>query len=258
MSARSLVFDVSDTIRAWGRLVRTPTGDWFDPPLPVALAGGGGSRPVPAPSPYAIPVDGADLDAVASRVERDGVVEGRAGLVGQWLGDRIRVHHQSAERPERPAAGWVVPPCAAPAGDWPRSPDEYPNSHVDLEDLEQTGAAVMVTVFRPGPRQSVLVVAAADVAAVEERLRPRLLDGLCVVPSRCTRAHVEATQQHVLDVWQRWGVCGCGRTSDEQGQAVVTVDLVRVTDEIAGWVDAQLAGLVELEPWLLPAPDGGP
>lgn len=69
---------------------------------------------------------------------------------------------------------------------------------------------------------------------------------------------MKATQQHVLDIWQRWGVYGCGRTSDEQGQAVVTVDLVRVTNEIAGWADAQLAGLVELNPCLSPAHDGGP
>jgi hypothetical protein len=167
MSARSLVFDVPDTIRGWGRLVRTPNGDWFDPPLPVALAAGGGSRPVRPPSQYAVPVDGADFNAVVHRVERDGVVEGHAGLVGRWFRDRIRVHHQSTQLPERPAPGWVVPPCAAPAGDWPRNPDEYPNFHVDVDDLEQTGAAVMVTVFRPSPRQAVLVVAAADVAAVE-------------------------------------------------------------------------------------------
>jgi hypothetical protein len=100
MGARSLVLNVSDTIRGRGRLVRTPTGDWFDPPLPVALAAGGRGRPVRAPSQYAIPVDGADFDAVARRVERDGIVEGHAGLVGRWLGDRIRVHHQSIELPE--------------------------------------------------------------------------------------------------------------------------------------------------------------
>ena len=40
------------------------------------------------------------------------------------------------------------------------------------------------------------------------------------------------------------------------GQAVVTVDLVRVTDEIAGWADVQLTGLVELTPCLSPVHDG--
>lgn len=195
---------------------------------------------------------------VSTPVCNDGcVVEGHAGLVGRWLGDRIRVHQESTELTEPRAPGWVVPPCAAPAGDWPCSPDEYPNSDVDLDDLGQIGAAVTATVFRPSPRQAVLVVAAADVATVEERLRPRLLDGLCVVPSRCTRAYVGGTQQHVLDVWQR-GVYGCGRSSDERGQGVLTVDLVRVTDEIDGWVDAQLAGLVELKPCLSPVHDRGP
>lgn len=258
MTARSLVFGVSDTIRGWGRLVRTPEGDWFDPPLPVALVAGGRSRSVRPPSQYAIPVEGADFDAVAFKVERDGVVEGQAGLIGRWLGDHIRVHQQSTDLPGRPLPEWVTPPCPAPAAGWPHSRDEYPNADADLGELEQTGAAVMVTVFRPSRRQAVLVVAAADIPAVEARLRSQLPDQLCVVPSRCTRAQVEATQQHVLDVWERWGVYGCGRTSDQRGQAVVTVDLVRVSTEIADWADAQLAGLVGLKPCLSPVHDGGP
>jgi hypothetical protein len=258
MSARSLVFNVSDTIRGWGRLVRTSEGDWFDPPLPVPLAAGGWSRPVPPPSEYAIPIDDADFDAIAFKVERDGVIEGHVGLVGRWLGDRIQVRHQSTNLPERPLPEWLTPPCPAPAAGWPHSSDQYPNPHADLGELKQTGAAVMVTVFRPSPRQAVLVVAAADIPAVEAQLRLQLPDRLCVVPSRCTGAHVEATQQHVLDTWQRWGVYGCGQTSDQQGQAVVTVDLVRVTDEIADWADAQLTGLVELEPCLSPTSDDRP
>ncbi len=63
----------------------------------------------------------------------------------------------------------------------------------DMGALQTTGAAVAVSIFRPGParpgpNRAVLVVAAGDVAAVEARLRPQLGESLCVVPSRWTKA----------------------------------------------------------------------
>jgi len=55
-----------------------------------------------------------------------------------------------------------------------------------MNDLPDTGAVVAVTVFRPDPGQEVLVVAAADPAAAEAWLRPRLGKRLCVVASKWT------------------------------------------------------------------------
>lgn len=252
MDVRSLIFDVSDEIHGWGRLLRAPDGDWFDPPLPVTMVGNARGRPLPPPSGYAIPIEGADFDAVEFRTERDGVIEGHATIVGRWLGNRIEVHHQSVRRPEHPVPLWSDPPCQAPPGGWPQSLYEHQSINRDLGTLEETGAAVMVAIFRPSPNQAVLVVAATDVAAVEAQLRPQLPDQLCVVASRCTRAALEAAQAHLHARLERWGVYGNGRSCDEQGQAVIIVDLVRVTDEIARWAETQPAGMVVLKPCLTP------
>ena len=134
------------------------------------------------------PVEGADFDTVGWCYERDGAVEGNATIYGRWLGDRITVHHQTPQLPQTVRASWSDPPCPAPAGGWPRSREQNlpENLHVDLGDLEETGAAVTVVIFRPSTDQALLVIAAGDIAAVEAQLRPQLADRLCVVASRWT------------------------------------------------------------------------
>jgi hypothetical protein len=49
----------------------------------------------------------------------------------------------------------------------------------DIGDLRVTGSLIALTLFRPAKNKAVLVVAAADRAAVEARLRPQLADCLC-------------------------------------------------------------------------------
>jgi hypothetical protein len=249
MDARSLVFGVQDRIHGWGRLVRTGSGDWFEPPIPVDLGWTGRLR---EPSRYAIPVDGADFDDVELRREIDDVLEGHTRIHGRWSGDRISIGRQTGDRPELDMPRWSEPPCPPPAGGWPRGTDEYGHLDFDGGDLEETGAAVSVVLFRPGPLQLVLVVAANDVAAVEAHLRPQLANRLCVVASRWTRAQLDEVQGHLGERWERWGVYTTGRTCDEQAQATVTAELVRVTDEIARWADPLPAGLLTLRPCLVP------
>ena len=53
----------------------------------------------------------------------------------------------------------------------------------DLGDLVGIGAAVAVTLFHPGKNKAALVAAAADLAAVQARVRPQFGKSLCVVPS---------------------------------------------------------------------------
>jgi hypothetical protein len=194
--ARSLVFDVPDQIRGQGRLVRTSDGDWFGPPLAVPLAW---NRTAPTPWRYAIPIEGANSDTVKHRHEHDGAVEGNATIYGRWLGDRIRVHRQTAELPEPAVPRWSAPPCPAPSGGWPlsREADVPENLDVDLGDLEATGAAVTVVIFRPSTSQAVLVVAGSDIAAVEAQLHPQLPDRLCVVASRWTRRQLDGAHEHL-------------------------------------------------------------
>jgi hypothetical protein len=180
-------------------VVRDESGDWFEPPLPVALAAAGPHRIRP-PWRGAVRVAGASFDDLSDRFERDGAVEGSAALTGVWSAGLFQVEGQG--RPEYPrhrATRWVTPPCPPPDGGWPR-PAWGPgarNLSFDLGDLRETGAAVAVTIFRPSEDQAVLVVAADDTAAVAARLRPQLGKLLCVVPSRWSRAELDAIADDV-------------------------------------------------------------
>jgi len=123
----------------------------------------------------------------------------------------------------------------------------------DLGDLAGTGAAVAVTVFHPGMSQAVLVVAAADLAVVEARLRPQLGKSLCVVLSRWTQDQLDAVRDHLHQRWRHWNLYELGPQHAEDGQAHITARLVRVLPEIAVWAASLHAGIVALEPWLTPA-----
>ena len=123
----------------------------------------------------------------------------------------------------------------------------------DLGDLAGTGAAVAVTVFHPGMSQAVLVVAAADLAVVEARLRPQLGKSLCVVPRRWTQDQLDAVRDHLHQRWRHWNLYELGPQHAEDGQAHITARLVRVLPETAVWAASLHAGIVALEPWLTPA-----
>jgi hypothetical protein len=55
-----------------------------------------------------------------------------------------------------------------------------------------------------------------------------------------------------MAMWERWGIYGSGPQGDEQAQATMTATLVRITDEIADWIDTQPDGLLVLGPCLTP------
>ena len=249
MDAGSLVF--GDEISGWGRLIRTGDGEWFDPPQPVAMGGAAWGRPV-QPSGCAIPVEGADFDAVVFRTERDGVIAGHTTIYGQWLGDRISVHRQTSERPEDDLPLWSDPPCEAhPTGGRAARMNTRPSTAISaiwrrpvrLSWSQPSDRARIRRCWWSPPRTS---------RRSRHGCVPPLPDQLCVVASRSTRVELDALQAHVLARWERWGVYGCGRSCDEQAQAVITVDFVRVTEEIARWAQEQLAGLIVLKPCLTP------
>ena len=136
---------------------------------------------------------------------------------------------------ERPAAAYVGGGCG-------------------LGDLQEPGAAVTVTTFRPGEDQAVLVVAAADPAAVEAHPRPQLGRLLRVVPGRWTRAELQAVRAHLHAHHEERNPCtwgGC--TATEHGQAKITASLTRILPEAAAWADSLPTGILDLEPWLTPA-----
>ena len=206
-----------------------------------------------------MPIVGADFSRVSDRREGGGLLEGWATLRGIWSSGRLSVDRQDRrgppDRDEFP--DWVVPPCPPPAGGWPRSGRRFgDNLDFDIGDLKETGAAVAVTTFRPGPQQLVLVVAASDPDAVEAWRRPQLGQGLCVVASLWTREELRAVREHLLGHWDEWGVYGAGEINDDEGQPCVVARLARLLPEIAGWAAPLPDGILQLNPWLAPAAAG--
>jgi hypothetical protein len=63
----------------------------------------------------AVPVTGADFDAVAERHALDGSVEGWATVTGTWTGHQFRIERQSKSRPPPAPAGAGVAGSAVPA-----------------------------------------------------------------------------------------------------------------------------------------------
>lgn len=225
----------------------------LDPPLAVPAVGYANGRPVRDPSHHAVPVDRADFQAVTRRYERDGRVEGWATVTGEWLDPAIRIDEQSTQpAPRRDVPSWTVPPCPPPLSGWPHG-QVHENVQFDVGDLEATGAAVTLVLFRPSDDRTVLVVAASDRAAVEAQLRPQLGERLCVVPSRWTKTQLDDAFDYIRARLPQWGIYTAGPRVDEHAQASIHAGLVRVTPEIARWANDRPRGLVALEPWLRPA-----
>jgi hypothetical protein len=247
------VLRAGDRAGAWGRLVRTAHGTWFDPPLPVSLVLIH-PRPVSPPSQFAVPVSGADFTRVAQRYELDGDLEGWATVDGVWTGSELSIDRHSRRQPEPdPAPAWHTPPCPPPPGGWPHGTNYAGNLDFDLGDLLDSGAAVMVVTFRPGAGRAVLVVAAVDSATVEARLRPQLGKRLCVVPSHWTRHDIDAVRGHLHRHWEDWNIYQSAVAASEDAQAFVTASLAQMLPEIAAWAATLPAGILTLKPWLVPA-----
>ena len=256
MDVDGLVVREGDRVAATGRLVRNDLGDWFEPALPIA-APGGLERQVRPVWKGAVRVAGADFDAAAGRFEKDGLAEGWATVTGTWSGEQLRVERQDTPVPAPAAhARWVMPPCPPPPDGWPATERRGDiELSYDLGDLADTGAATAITLFHPGRNQAVLVVAAADLAAVEARLRPQLGTSLCVVPSRWTKDQLDGVRDHLDQRSQQWNLLQLGPQHAEDGQPHIAARLVRVLPEIASWAAALPSGIVALEPWLAPARD---
>jgi hypothetical protein len=260
MDIEVLVVRGGDRVVASGRLVRNRDGDFFQPALPSRLIAGL-ERQVAAPWRGAVRVAGARFEALTNRFERDVDVEGYAAITGIWSRDRLRAIRQRLPE-DSPYRGprWDMPPCLPPAGGWPRLDWAHGtwgrgvgNLDFDLGDLEDSGAAVAVTTFRPSQDQAVLVVAAADRDAVEAQLRPQLGDLLCVITSRWTKTALNAVRAHLHERWEQWNLYGLGPATGEDGQTCITAQLTRVLPDIARWATSLPSGILTLQPWLCPS-----
>lgn len=256
MDVRRLVFDYGDRISGWGRLVPDADGEWFDLARVMTLE----SRPGPKPrSSRSVRVIGADFEDVPTAFGANHAVPGMVTLTGVWLGDAIEVQSQS---PAGPSAAhppeWITPPCPPPAGGWRyrRNGVHDQNLNFDIGDLVRTGAAVTVVTFRPEPDQAVLVVAASAPDIVESVLRPQLPDRLCVIASRFSRAQLDEVKNTFTDHVDDWALDFVGESADEQAQARIEVQLLRVTPDLADWAATMPDGLLVLKPSLTPVDAG--
>ena len=240
-----LVFGSGDRVTGWGWLRDMGDGVWFDSPYVWRT----GNEPLM--STQAVRLQGADPGLAEPGPDGSGL--GASRITGVWFGDAIRVEEQSPGRlpgPDRKA--WTRPPCPPPSGGWPAGMNgvQDDNLDFDLGDLQDTGAAVAVVVFRPGPGRAVLVVAASDEAAVERRLRRQLGPRLCVVASRWTRDQLDAASSVLQERMRDWRITSFGRGVDEDGQAWVEVTVSRVLPEMARWAAGVPEGLLHVVSWL--------
>jgi hypothetical protein len=251
MSARELVFGVGDLVTGWGRVVSDDDGDWLDLARVVPLSLSRDDRP--RSQRCSVRLVGVDVAGVPDAFGPGHVAPGLLTVTGIWRDMVIEVRSQTPTRlapPPRPA--WKQPPCPPPPGGWPRGARDE-NLTFDLADLLDSGAAVTVGTFRPGRDQAVLVVAASDIGAVRRVLGPQLPDRLCVVPSRFSREQLDDVRRYLARHRSGWGVEISSETMDDRAQFSFSVELLRVTADVADWVDSLPAGMLTLTPALRPA-----
>jgi hypothetical protein len=247
MTARDLVFGVGDQVRAWGRFVTDPAGDWLD----LARVHFG-IKPPGWKSEWSIRLIGADAEAVPTDFAANRV-PGHISVVGTWRDESIEVGAQSPEIPARePIPDWTDPPCPPPPGGWEHGV-AVGNLHFHIGDLESSGAMVTRVIFRPSADQEVLVVAATDIDAVTRQLSLTLPNQLCVVPSRFTRDQLDEVRDVLLAHSQDWRLESFSTGgADEHAQPFTTAEPLRVTAEMAEWADTLPEGLLRLDPAIRP------
>jgi hypothetical protein len=245
MAARDLVFEAGHRVRAWGRYVAAPDGDWLD----LARVHDLTFQPPGWKSHRSIRLIGVDVEAMPT----DGAlnrVPACISVVGTWRDESIEVEEQSQDIPaQEPSADRTDPPCPPPPGGWRHDILAFDLDYGDLE----SGAMVTRVVFRPSADREVLVVAASDVDAVTRQLSSQLPNQLCVVPSRFTRVQLDEVRDVLLAHWREWRLEFFGTSSDLQAQPSITAAPLWVTTEMAEWAGTLPEGLLRLDPALSPA-----
>jgi hypothetical protein len=170
---------------------------------------------------------------------------------GWRCGERLLVAGQELlGSPEAEAwRRWRRPPCPEPEDGWPEG-DECENLPIP-NDLRASLPIVSICLFRPSPRQVVLVVAAEQPVEVEAALRPHIGARMCVIASRWTRRQIDDLAADLRDGMREWLIYQCGESATADGQAVVFAKVARVLPAFAGWATPLPDGLLRIEPWLI-------
>jgi hypothetical protein len=204
-------------------------------------------------SGYSVRLVGFDPSAVPTEWgSPDEPVPGWARVTGVWQDDTITVTAQTTFSNSGGRLRSFVPPCQPPAGGWDL--DESVNEIPELEWLRSSGAVLGDQWLREPGGARVLIVAATDVDAVTGVLGSLLPRRVCVVASRFGAAHVREVRSVFAARAREWGFEFWSSGSlDEAGQPYAHASLLRVTDQLASWVDTLPEGLITLAPSITPA-----
>ncbi|MEV4260123.1 hypothetical protein [Kribbella sp. NPDC049584] len=185
-----LLVKPGDKVQVSGQIIAVP-GKTPVFCAPLAVAGIGyppGKEPAPScPDPFAVKLNGLDLDQITGMTTIKGVRTGSATVSGIWRDGAIDVQQQSA--PITPAPTPLPKlPCAAPAGGWPSKPSNIASPAVKSFLAANAGQVYGPTTYYPNgtsrnaPVVMMLGVAHGDVTALRAAFEKVYSGNLCVAP----------------------------------------------------------------------------
>lgn len=201
---------------------------------------------------------GVDLSKLTGARREGGTVVGSAALTGTYRSGTLDVTHQSAYVEQQPNLFADEPPCPAPENGWPDTTGDVNLSAVSRYRAAHPGSIEMTAMLRPSRKAVVVyVVTAGDPNPVGESLAPRYGSRLCVVRGRYSPAQIARAEQAVTArvgpgprLTTPYG--GGGVTLTRTGDVQVDAEVPTLDEAFASVVDAQPAGLVQVDVWLRP------
>jgi hypothetical protein len=257
-----LVLHDGDTVTASGDVLSLPGKPvrFCDPNVAVAtVATGPNASFACGPS---IVVSGVDLTKLSRRRELRGQVSGEATLTGVYRNQTITVTQQRPYvRRSSPDLSPDHPPCSAPPGGWPRgSRDEnLPFGAVSRYKRAHPGAIVMDAMLRASAYQVlVYVLTSGEPAPVRDALAPKYGKRLCVVRSQYTHDQIRAAYRLVTSAMHGGAaltsptIAGGPGLNPSDEQPMLDAEVPLLSQSFADAIDAQPAGLVQVNVWLAP------
>jgi hypothetical protein len=246
-AAQRLVVGPGDRVRATGRFVSFPDGDWLDLAQVSLLV----LRARPWKSSRSFRLSGVDTTAVPDGSDRS-VVAGLLRVVGVWHDDVITVDAQEPVPwpPQTTPEPLFTGP--EPAGGWDSS--EQSTDVNGLQRLRDIGLIVRDGWLRTDSGALILRVAASDAGAVEAVLAPQLQRRRYVVRSRYTVAQLREVEEMFAGHHDEWGFESWSyQNLDAQSQPCAEAILTRVSRDLAAWADSLPDDLLTLTPAMKPA-----
>lgn len=257
--AHDAVVHDGDSVRGQGTVVAPAGGPVrFCAPVAAGSAAHAGSAWfVAVDCPVSIRATGVDLSQLTRTRRVGGTVVGSAALTGTYRDGTLHVTHQSAYV-EQPGLFGDEPPCPAPENGWPDAKGDPDLSAVSRYRAAHPGSIEIAGLLRPSRKAVVVyVVTATDPNPVGDALTGRYGERLCVVrgrysPTQLARARQAVTARIGAGPRLTTPFGGGGPTLTKTGEVKIDAGVPIIDDAFASVVDAQPAGLVQVDVWLRP------